>query len=166
MAAALAAILLASCGGAAPPEGAELEVLQRAGEAVHCPGEAVANGARYRFTCVQATSHSLDAVIERFAGEAEARAAFDAARAGRALECFQGRAAYSWQYDEQPDIPAFPMRHRGHAWQAWRWLVTVQTFDDTHFEIAPEPEQVSQAIYEAAVAAGFFSKTQPTCTPD
>lgn len=168
----LVVILLASCGRAvlAPaagtvPEGAELKVLKQAGEAVHCPGQSTAEGARYRLTCAPAAGHSLNAIVERFACEADARAAFDVARAGRSLQCFQGRAAYAWQYDEQPGNVALPMRHRGHAWQAGRWLVTVQAFDDTPYAVVPAPEQVSRAIYEAAAAAGFFPKVQPTCAP-
>jgi hypothetical protein len=50
-----------------------------------------------------------------------------------------------------------PMRHRYHVWQAERWLVTVHSFDDTHYAIAPVPLDVSNIVYRLALENGLFA---------
>lgn len=140
----------------------EMFVLQQAaqrvccGNSLPCNQQFYARETRYSFGCWAAAGHSVSVEIERLRDEAEARAAFEKARGNNPVERFHGYAAAVWQYDENPTNPGFPMRHRKHAWQADRWLIIASSFDDTHYAIAPEPKEVSEAVYQAAVARCLF----------
>ena len=146
------------------PPGTEAIVLQEAAEALDCPSGICVEDTTYSFTCVVAAGHSADARIQRFESPADARAAFDAERGDRPVQCYYDYPAYTWQYDESPGTPGFPLRHRGHAWQAGRWLVVTHSFDDTAYEIAPAPLTVSDAIYQAAAAHSLFPSQVCTMT--
>ena len=119
--------------------------------------ELVAEGNTYRLACVVAAGHSVDIRIQRFQSRDEAQDAFEAAREGHPIQGFYEVQATAWHRDERPDNPAMPMRHRYHLWQAERWLVTVHSFDDTHFAIAPAPRDVSEVVYQAALEKGLFA---------
>jgi len=113
-------------------------------------------GAAYRLDCVVAAGHSVDVRIQRLESPDAAEDAFEAARKGHSVQDFHGYPAAVWQRDERPGNPGMPMRHRYHVWRAERWLVTVHSFDDTHFALAPEPTGVSAAVYQAALKVGLF----------
>jgi hypothetical protein len=115
-------------------------------------------GTAYRLTCVVAAGHSVDVRIQRFASPDGAQDAFEAAREEHPVHDFYGYPAAAWQRDARPDNPGMPMRHRYQIWQAERWLVTVHSFDDTHFALAPAPLDVSAAVHQAASEMGLFGR--------
>lgn len=126
----------------------EVIVLQQAAQAVGCPPDVIVIDTTYSFYCTVSIGHTTDAEIMRYNSAAEAEVAFDAARGSNPLKCFHGYPAYTWEYDQNPGH-WLPMKHRGHAWQAVRWVITAHSFDDTHFIIAPAPATVSEAIYQS-----------------
>jgi hypothetical protein len=93
--------------------------------------------------------------MERLAGPVEARAALDTARGDNPLQEFHGFAASVWQ-EQHPSFPDERNEYRVWAWQAGRWLIEVRAFDDTPYLIAPDPETVSEAIYQVATERGLF----------
>ena len=127
----------------------EVTVLQRVAAQLSCPGDILVDGTVYHLTCVVAAGHSLTVRMQRFATVVEARAAFDTMRGGRPVRPFHCYPSYSWTYD-QP-VGDLPMRHRIHSWQAERWLVHSEAFDDTGYLVAPEPLHVSELVQGAAV---------------
>jgi hypothetical protein len=48
------------------------------------------------------------------------------------------------------------MLHRNHRWQADRWIIRVHAFDDTAIEIAPDPLEVSEVVYQVFVEYGLL----------
>lgn len=145
----------------------EMLILQQAAQELGCSPHNIMFGephvwldgttSSFSHGCTAAAGHGTSMRIKRFSGQADAQTAFDAKREGNPTHRFHDYPAYEWQYDERPDTPAFPMRHRGHCWQAERWLVVVEAFDDTHYAIAPDPLKVSKTIYQAARAYGLFA---------
>jgi hypothetical protein len=47
--------------------------------------------------------------------------------------------------------------------QAGPWLIRIESFDDTHFLIAPDPREVSLAVIQAVKEHGFLP--EPAATP-
>jgi hypothetical protein len=144
----------------------EMAILQHAGEELNCsphvsifpePGVSIEDTVHiYHYGCTAAAGHGTSVEIKRYASRADAQTAFETKREGRPSQPFHGYPACEWLFDENADNPQFPMRHRFHVWLADRWLVVVEAFDDTHFAIAPEPAEVSEAVYRAAKASGLF----------
>ena len=135
------------------------QVAQRVccGYSLPCNQQFYARETHYSFGCWAAAGHSASVEIQRLRDEAEAHAAFETARGNNPVERFHGNPAATWQYDQNPDNPGFPMRHRQHAWQVDRWLIIVSAFDDTHYVLAPEPAEVSEIVFQEAVARCLFS---------
>jgi hypothetical protein len=141
-------------------------VLQQATEELDCsphvsifaePGVSIDGAVHiYHYGCTAAAGHGTAIQIQRYASQAAAQAAFETKCEGRPIQPFHSYPACEQQFDENADNPQFPMRHRFHVWLADRWLVVVEAFDDTHYAIAPEPAEVSEAVYRAAEASGLF----------
>jgi hypothetical protein len=142
----------------------EILVLQEVIPALQCPADSpfgaprlLAQSGSYNVSCAQAEGHSIEVLIQRLSSPEEAQSAFGANQDGNPpVEQFHGHPAYAWQYDVQSDNVALPMRHRGHYWQADRWLIYVHAFDDTPYTITPDPLAISEAVYQAAIALGLF----------
>ena len=145
----------------------EMVVLQQATGELHCsphvgifgqPGISIEGDIHtYYRGCTLAAGHGTAIRIQRYPLATDAKAAFKAKCDDQSLQSFHGFQACEWQFDERPENPQMPLRHRYQVWVADRWLVIVEAFDDTHFAIAPDPEEVSEAVYRAAQAAGLFS---------
>jgi hypothetical protein len=145
----------------------EMVILQQTTEELNCaphvrvfgrPGVSIEGDVHtYYRGCTAAAGHGTAIRIQRYPRATDAKAAFKAKCEDQSLQPFHGFQACEWQFDERPENPQMPLRHRYQAWVADRWLVIVEAFDDTHFVIAPEPEEVSEAVYQAAQAAGLFS---------
>ncbi len=144
-----------------PPGEAAAAALRQAAQRT-CPASAASAGLQfslagpvYSFYCAPAAGHGTGALLRRFANPAAAQAAFDAARAGRAVQGFHGHPLCAWAEDD-PSLPGGREEHQVWLWQAEAWLVEVRAFDDTPYPIAPDPRTVSEALYAAAVAQGLF----------
>jgi hypothetical protein len=116
----------------------------------------------YTLVCYPAAGHSLTVTIRRFAGPAEALAEFaSAAGPGPALDV-QGFPASDWQ-EHHPSFPGGRKEIRVRLLQAGPWLIRIESFDDTHFLIAPDPREVSLAVIQAVKEHGFLP--EPAATP-
>jgi hypothetical protein len=109
------------------------------------------------FTCVPAAGHGVDSTLRLFANAEAAHAAFDAGRKQNAVEDFHGYPLAEFAEDSS-DFPGGRPEYRIRLWQAGVWLAEVRAFDDTDYLIAPDPGAVSEAIYQAGVKAGLFTK--------
>jgi hypothetical protein len=112
--------------------------------------------ARYGFNCVPAAGHSTGVWIEQFADQHEAQAAFDSTRGDHPVQDFHNFPLSAWQ-EQHPSFPDGRNEYTVWVWQAGRWLIYVSAFDDTHFEIAPDPQTVSETIYRLAIDHDLFS---------
>ena len=121
----------------------------------HVPEVAV-HDAVYRFNCIAATGHDTSVRLEAFAGLVEAQAAFDSTREDNPVQDFHGFPLSAWQ-EQYPSFPDGREEVRIWVWQADRWLVSVRAFDDTHFVMAPDPQTVSEAIYQVATEHHLFT---------
>ena len=132
----------------------EVLVLQQVAAQLSCSDDILVDGTIYHLTCLVAAGHSITVRIQRFASAVEARAAFDTMRAERPLQPFHCYPSYSWTYD-QP-VGDLPMRHRIQSWQADRWYIHSEAFDDTGYPIAPAPLYVSELVHVAAGEQPLF----------
>jgi hypothetical protein len=109
----------------------------------------------HRFECSPAEGHSTTATLWWYGNQNEAQAVFEARHEESPVEEFHEFPLSVW--DE--DFPSFPggrKEYRVWLWQAHHWLIEVRAFDDTHFLIAPDPETVSEAIYQVGRDQGLF----------
>jgi hypothetical protein len=112
------------------------------------------NDPTYTFVCYPAAGHSLTVTIRRLAGPAEALAEFESAGArGLALEV-QGFPASDWQ-EQYPSFPDGRQEIRVRLLQAGPWLIRIESFDDTHFLIAPDPREESAVVVQAVKEHGL-----------
>lgn len=120
----------------------------------HVP-EIYVHGAVYGFVCIPAAGHDTSVRIEQFADQIEAQAAFNSTREDNPIQDSHGFPLCVWQ-EQHPSFPDGRKEYRIWVWQADRWLIHVRAFDDTHFLIAPDPQKVSEAIYQVAIDLAFF----------
>jgi hypothetical protein len=72
---------------------------------------------------------------------------------------FHGFPLLMWEEDH-PSFPGGRKESQIWLWQAGQWLIEIYTFDDTHFEIAPDPETVADAIYQAGQKHDLFAMSE------
>lgn len=107
----------------------------------------------FRFDCTPAEGHIVTVAVRRFADASTALAEFDADRPpGPVSESDFFRAA-DWQ-EQYPSFPGGREEIRVRLMQTGVWVVSIRSFDDTHFLIAPDPRQVSQDVFDAIVSLG------------
>jgi hypothetical protein len=129
----------------------ELAVLRQTLEVLcadpHFFPELGGNRANYWMRCWPSTGHSTSAHIQRLEGPAEASAAFYTAVTDHPVQDFHGYPSANWT---QPD-PNYPgMTYRYWVWQTDRWVVQIESFDDTSFLFALEPGEVAETLYQFA----------------
>jgi hypothetical protein len=110
----------------------------------------------YSFQCRPATGHSTTATLRWFSNQSEALAAFEARREGNTVAEFYGLPLSAWDED-YPSFPGGRKEYRVWLWQTQQWLIEVRAFDDTHYIIAPDPETVSEAIYQVGLDHRLFT---------
>jgi hypothetical protein len=109
------------------------------------------------FSCAPAAGHSVDATLRLFASADGARGEFEAERKEHGAVDFHGYPMVDYEEDSS-DLPGGRNEYRIRFWQAGVWLIEVRAFDDTAYLMAPDPADVSEAIYQAGVKAGMFAK--------
>ncbi len=107
----------------------------------------------YSLVCYPATGHSLTVTIRRFAGPAHAMAEFESGGTRGLRQEVQGFPASDWEED-YPSFPGGRKEVRVRLMQAGSWLIRIEAFDDTRFQIAPDPRDVSQAVVRAVKEQG------------
>jgi hypothetical protein len=125
---------------------------------IGCPVEYGREDGVYRYSCNVAAGHSISVALQPFADPTTAAAAWSERRGDLPTERFHGHSAFTTQFDEHPGQD-LPMHHRLHVWQAGRWLVTVESFDDTGIEVAPPPLEISELVFESGVRSGIFEES-------
>jgi hypothetical protein len=104
--------------------------------------------------CYPATGHSLAVTIQRSAGSAEALAELESVAPEGPVHEIEGFPSSGWQEDH-PSFPGGREEVRVRLLQAGPWLIRIESFDDTHFLIAPDPRQVSVAVVRAVKERGL-----------
>ncbi len=136
-----------------PPTDTEVSVLYQAAYEVGCASDVTVAGTTYRFVCIPAAGHVVNAQMQRFTDAATALATFEQARGTLTLGSFHGYPAYTWAYEEE----APPRRQQGHSWVADRWIITSESEDDVGLPVPPSPLTLSEAIYDAALTRRLFA---------
>jgi hypothetical protein len=119
------------------------------------PPQVTAAGGVYQFSCVPAAGHSTLIVLQRLGSEAEAQAAFRVKAEGYESQDFHGGPMSAW---ELPHLSTADGKRRFLIWQAEAWLITIQSEDDTHFQIALDPAEAAERIYAFAQDVSLFSR--------
>jgi hypothetical protein len=114
-------------------------------------------GATYSFWCWMMAGHYTGASVQRFETRSEATRAFDALRKDNPIQRFHGYPATRLEWKEKHGESSLAMLHQYHVWQADRWLIVTQSFDDTHETSAPAPLYVSESVYREAQAHCLFT---------
>ena len=126
----------------------------------------------YYLTCAVGSGHFVEITIRRYDTPLDAQSAFTAAYGDQLDQDFHGHPAVQWRcftnsyancrYSRclMPDDLTTGMLHRNHCWQADRWKICVHAFDDTAIEIAPDPPEVSEVVYQVFVEYGLLSDEQ------
>jgi hypothetical protein len=112
------------------------------------------NDPAYTLVCYPAAGHSITVTIRRFAGPAEAQAEFESAREPEPAQAIDGFPSADWQ-EHHPSFPGGRHEVRVRLLQAGPWLIRIESFDDTHFLIAPDPREASFAVVQAIKEHGF-----------
>lgn len=105
----------------------------------------------YRLDCSPAEGHVVTIVVRRFAEPSAALAEFDAERPSGPVDGSDGFLAIDWQ-EQDPSFPGGREEVRRRYMQVGVWVVSIRSFDDTHFLIAPDPRDLSRTIFEVIVA--------------
>lgn len=125
----------------------------------------------YYLTCAVGSGHFAEITIKRYDTPLDAQSAFAAAY-GDQDQGFHSHPAVEWRcftnsysncsYSRclRPDDLTTGMLHRNHCWQADRWNICVHAFDDTAIEIAPDPLEVSEVVYQVFVEQSLLSDEQ------
>jgi hypothetical protein len=141
------------------PDEKELAVLQQTLQAMcadpHFSPESGENGTDYWMRCEPSTGHITTVHIQRLDGPTEASAAFYMVVADYPVQDFHGYPSANWT---QPDSNHPGMTYRYWVWQTDRWVVQIESFDDTSFLFALEPGEVAETLYQFAVQEELFSR--------
>lgn len=175
----LIVLVLAACGspgsltpetpaGTAPaptPQATEEELLQQMAKRI-CPypddPDRIDPYERYfttgdstpSFTCYPATGHSITVTLRRFADPARAEAEFQSVPELGPVGELDGFPVSDWQ-EQHPSFPGGRYEVRVRLVQAGPWLISIRSFDDTHFLIAPDPREASLEVLQVLREQGL-----------
>ena len=99
------------------------------------------------FTCYPAAGHSITVTVRRFGDAAEAQAEFESAPAPGPASEPHGIPTSDW-LEQHPSFPGGRFEYRVRLLRTGPFLIEIRSFDDTHFLIAPEPREVSDAVLQ------------------
>lgn len=136
-----------------PPTDTEVVALLQTAATITCPLQVRHSDASYHLDCPVAAGHAARVDVRRFESADAALTAFEAARGDYPLESFHCFPAYAWERE----TVVMPQHERGLSWVADRWWITASAVDDTVYQIAPAPLEVSQALYRSAVQIGWLA---------
>lgn len=136
-----------------PPTDTEVVALLQTADALACPLQVRHSGATYHLDCPVAAGHAARVDVQRFETADAALDAFESARGDRPPESFHCFPAYAWERE----TIIMPQYERGLSWVADRWWITASAVDDTAYQIAPAPLEVSQALYRTAIQIAWFA---------
>jgi hypothetical protein len=111
--------------------------------------------------CAVSAGHSVKVELRYYADSAELAAAFATLRGSSPLEDFHGAPAF---YRQQPWTQAPGGTQQTFAWHSATWLITLRTYDDTHF-LGPI-RQWAESLYQVALIMGLEGHVPPLITPE
>jgi len=110
------------------------------------------------FDCSWYSGHAGTASLTRYDSAAAAATVF--ADIDHPRSDFLGWPASFWTAPFPYPRPEGGSSHHG-IFHAGCWLVRADAYDDTHFLIAPQPEQTLQRLHEKALELGLFDACGP-----
>jgi hypothetical protein len=142
----------------------EEAVLEEAARTLGWPTAVTSQPPLYKIHYVAAAGHSAEAWMQRYDRVEDAQAALLQQRDGLVADgwdiearLFHGYDAYQANRSLNPGSPVLPMSERRFDFQGSIWLVGAYAFDDTPYNIAPDPETVAEAVYQAGRGYGLFA---------
>ena len=152
---------LCGCRGVSSPEEKIEAVLQETAEktcpAVRDPGGLQFFDEAHGFSCAPAAGHGTTVWLTVYGSPQDARAAFEEQHPPGTVQEWHGLPLAVWGEDH-PSFPGKRHEYRFWLWQADHYVVKVRAFDDTHYLSAPDPGEVSEALYEIGVEHGLFER--------
>jgi hypothetical protein len=149
-------------------EAIEVVVLEEAAGTLGWPAAVDAQPPLYKIQYTHSAGHTAEAWMWRYDRVEDAQAALIQQRAGLLaggwnLEArlFHGYDAYRANRSLNPQMPALPINERRFDFQGSVWIVGAYAFDATPTYIAPDPETVAEAVYEAGRKHGLFGAGIP-----
>jgi hypothetical protein len=143
-------------------------VLQQAAAALGWSTTIESQPPLYRMTHVVGAGHSAEAWIQRYDYLGDAQAALEQERLGLVAAGwdvdtlpFFGHDAYRASRSLQPDSLIVSQNERQFGFGALFSTVGAYAFDEGAQNLAPDPETVAQAIYEAGLDYGLFGPRYP-----
>jgi hypothetical protein len=111
--------------------------------------------------CAVSAGHSVKVELRYFGNGAALEQAFATLRGTSPLEDFHGAPAF---YRQEPWTQAPGGTQQTFAWHSQTWLITLRTFDDTHF-LGPI-RQWAESLYQVAAIMGLEGHVPPFITPE
>jgi hypothetical protein len=146
-----------------PSKAVEELVLEDAARALGWPPEVIREPFGYKIVYVPAAGHSAEAWIQRFASAEEAhdglielRDLLTAEGWGGGPLLFHDFDAYAAFRSRNPGSPTRPMNEQTLAFQASVWIAGAYAFDETPYQLAPDPSTVAEALYQAGLPYHLF----------
>ncbi len=143
----------------------EEAVLQEAARTLGWPPTVVVQPPVYRIEYMISAGHRAEAWIQRYDRAEHAHTAWMRQRDGLiadgwdlASRLFHSYDAYQANRSLNPQMPALPMNERRFDFQGSLWIVGAYAFDASPACIAPDPETVAEAVYQAGRGYGLFAE--------
>ncbi len=151
-----------------PTPALEELVLQQAAAALGWGATIESQPPMYKIAHVVSAGHSAEAWIRRYERPGDAEVALQQERLGLvaagwdvdALQFF-GYDAYRASRSLQPQSLTLPQSERRFAFAAAFWVAGAHASDDSLQNLAPDPEAVAQALYQAGLSYGLFGPRYP-----
>ncbi|HEY9075497.1 MAG TPA: hypothetical protein VIO61_03065 [Anaerolineaceae bacterium] len=107
----------------------------------------------WRLACVVSAGHSTEAQLEKYENNSQAHKALIEKTQNRPAQGFHNHIAVAWS-EKQPAPSS--LNHRWYVCQLDEYLAVIHAADDTAWLLAPDPQTVAEAIYQAGVAERLF----------
>ena len=152
----------------APRPTLEQLVLQQAATALGWSATVESQPPLYKVSYVVSAGHSAETWIQRYERAGDAQAALQQERLGLLAAGWDVETLPFFEYEAyrasrslQPQSPTPPHHERRFGFGALFWVVGACAFDESPQDLAPDPESVAQAVYQAGVDYGLFGPRYP-----
>jgi len=122
----------------------------------------------YKLTYVIAPGHSVEAQIRRYERLGDAETALEQERLGLVASgwdvdalSFFGNVAYRASRSLQSGFPVAPQHQRRFGFAALFWSVGAYAYDEGSQNLAPDPQDIAEAMYQAGLNLGLFGPRYP-----
>jgi hypothetical protein len=112
------------------------------------------DGSSCGFRCATGPGHEGSGWLRRYESAAAAATAFEMIADGPKVD-YHGFVASFWSRD-YPGLPFVDDEHRHGVLHANCWVVYSESFDDTAFRYAPQPDEVIADMYAKGLELALF----------